>query len=120
MLNMSVFNHRIDLSSRSASGTVRNSIYNYLEQFLPCTKQTMQMRAKKCRIQREEAKTGRVVKRLKFAIDAVMPELQASYGAECQRITELRAEAERSGESKEAMAVLKMPRKRFMWNNVTR
>lgn len=113
-------NYRIDISARAVSGTVRNSIYNYLEQFLPCTKQTMQMRAKKCRIQREEAKTGRVVKRLKFAIDAVMPELQANYGAECQRITEMRAEAERSGQSKEAIAALKIPKRRFLWNNVTR
>lgn len=80
----------------------------------------MQMRAKKCRIQREEAKTGRVVKRLKYAIDSVMPQLQASYTVECQRITELRAEAERNGESKEALAALKLPKRRFLWNNVTR
>lgn len=78
------------------------------------------MRAKKCRIQREEAKTGRVVKRLKFAVDSMLPELQATYETECQRITELRAEAEKSGESQDAIALLKMPKRRFVWNHVTR
>lgn len=80
----------------------------------------MHMRAKKFRIQREEAKTARIVKRLKMAIDAAMPDVEAKYGTECQRIIELRAEAERNGESKEAIAMLKMPKRTFQWNSVTR
>lgn len=120
MFLFSVYRNRIDTLARSVGGVARNSIYNYLERFLPCTKQTMQIRAKKCRVQREEAKTNKVVRQLQAAVNAVMPDVLADHEAECQRIAELRAKATRNGDSKDSIAALKMPKRRFPWNETTR
>lgn len=111
--------YRIDTAARSVGGTARNTIYNYLEHYLPCTKQTLQMRAKKCRLQREEAKTQKIVRLLRSAVDAVMPQVMAAYEVECKRISDLRAEAARA-DNREQLAALKAPKRRFVWTDFTR
>lgn len=111
--------YRIDTAARNVSGTARNTIYNYLEHYLPCTKQTLQMRAKKCRLQREEAKTQKIVRQLRVAVNGVMPQVMAAYEVECKRISDLRAEAARA-DNREQLAALKAPKRRFVWTETTR
>lgn len=111
--------YRIDTAARAVGGTVRNTIYNYLEHYLPCTKQTLQMRAKKCRLQREEAKTHKIVRQLRAAVEATMPQVMAAYEVECKRISDLRADAVRA-DNREQLAALKAPKRRFVWTEATR
>lgn len=116
------FFFRIDTAARASGGTIRNQIYNYLEVYLPCTKQTILMRAKKIRLQREEAKTERVLKQLKVVVDALMPETLANHEAECKRISDLRTSASllniKSGGKSDQ--ILKNPKRRFPWSEQTR
>lgn len=110
--------------ARAKGPNVRHQIYNYLEVHLPCTKQTILMRAKKIRIQKEENKTNKILTKLKLAVDGVMPEYQQMYDIECKRISELRAAtASQNGTSNggdKTEINFKMPRKRFTWAEGTR
>ncbi len=100
-------------------GVVRNQVYTYLEKYLPCTKQTILVRAKKIRSQKEEAKTNKIVKKLKMAVDNVMPDLLISYEKECELVNDLKASsvAVNGGKSEQP---IKNPKRKFMWTDVTR
>lgn len=80
------------------------------------------MRAKKIRLQREEAKTERILKQLKVVVDAIMPETIANHEAECKRISDLRQAASlvniKSGGKSDQN--LKNPKRRFPWSEQTR
>lgn len=79
------------------------------------------MRAKKIRLQREEAKTERILKQLKVVVDAIMPETIANHEAECKRISDLRTASmvniKSGGKSDQN---LKNPKRRFPWSEQTR
>lgn len=79
------------------------------------------MRAKKIRLQREEAKTERILKQLKVVVDAIMPETIARHEAECKRISDLRTASlmniKSGGKSDQNF---KNPKRRFPWSEQTR
>ena len=119
------FFFRIDAAARAAGGSIRNQIYNYLEVHLPCTKQTILMRAKKIRIQREEAKTNKILKQLKSAVDTVMSDIISSYENECKRISELNKSSSAAADGlnlsdKPSEQMYKNPKRKFVWNETTR
>lgn len=95
-------------------GAVRNQVYTYLEKYLPCTKQTILIRAKKIRSQKEEAKTNKIVKKLKMAVNSVMQDLLNNYESECK----LASTALTNGGKSEQP--IKNPKKKFLWTDVTR
>lgn len=110
-------NCRIDTAARMKGGAVRNQVYNYLEKYLPCTKQTIMVRAKKIRSQKEEAKTNKILKKLKVAVGNVMPDLLISYEKECVMVNDLKVSVNGSGKSEQS---IKNPKKKFLWTDATR
>lgn len=81
---------RIEIATRSCGGSVRNQVYSYLEHFLPCTKQTLLVRAKKIRISQEEIKMNRASNKFKKIIDEMVPQMVKNYEAECVKVVEMR------------------------------
>lgn len=100
-------------------GVVRNQVYTYLEKYLPCTKQTILVRAKKIRSQKEEAKTNKIVKKLKMAVGNVMPDLLTSYEKECELVNDLKASTAPVNGGKPDQQI-KNPKKKFLWTEVVR
>lgn len=111
--------YRIDTAARAKGGAVRNQIYTYLEKYLPCTKQTILIRAKKIRSQKEEAKANKIVKKLKMAVGNVMPDLLSNYENECKIVNELKASNALMNGGKSEQSI-KNPKKKFLWTDVTR
>lgn len=81
---------RIEISTRACGGSVRNQVYSYLEHFLPCTKQTLLVRAKKMRITQEEIKMNKAANKFKKTIDEMVPQMVKNYEAECVKVVEMR------------------------------
>lgn len=81
---------RIEIATRSCGGSVRNQVYSYLEHFLPCTKQTLLVRAKKIRISQEERKMSGALNKFKKIIDEMVPQMVKNYEAECVKVVEMR------------------------------
>lgn len=100
-------------------GVVRNQIYTFLEKYLPCTKQTLLIRAKKIRSQKEEAKTNKIVKKLKMAVGNVIPDLLSSYEKECELVNDLKASTVQVNGGKSEQTI-KNPKKKFLWTDATR
>lgn len=100
-------------------GVVRNQVYTYLEKYLPCTKQTILARVKKVRSQKEEAKTNKIVKKLKMAVGIVMQDLLVSYEKECELINDLKASSLSVNGGKSEQPI-KNPKKKFVWSDVAR
>ncbi|XP_037028734.1 yemanuclein isoform X2 [Bradysia coprophila] len=109
----------IDTAARLKGGAVRNQVYNYLEKYLPCTKQTIMIRAKKIRSQKEEAKTNKIVKKLKMAVGSMMPDLLSSYEKECELVNDLKASTVPVNGGKPEQPI-KNPKKKFLWTDATR
>lgn len=106
---------RIDSLASQKSATLRNQIFGYLETKLPCTKQTISMRAKKLRNQQEELRIGAVLRRLKIAVDTVMPNALIAHEDECKRVIERREAFAIIGGPDNPEQLIKMPKKRFPW-----
>lgn len=102
----------IDRMTRGMGGRVRHEVVLYLEDNLPCTKQTILMRTKKICIRKEEIKTEAVQKQLKEAVDFAMPTIAATYDVDCKRVLA----AVDKGDQQPG----KLPRKRFAWSEATR
>lgn len=81
---------RIEVATRACGGSVRNQVYSYLEHFLPCTKQTLLVRAKKMRITQEEIKMNKASNKFKKIIDEMVPQMVKNYEVECVKIVEMR------------------------------
>lgn len=101
-------------------GVVRNQIYTYLEKYLPCTKQTLLIRAKKIRSQKEEAKTNKIVRKLKMAVGSMMPDLLSSYEKECELVNDLKASGVQAVNGGKSEQPIKNPKKKFLWSDATR
>lgn len=81
---------RIEIATRACGGSIRNQVYSYLEHFLPCTKQTLLVRAKKMRISQEEIKMNKASNKFKKIIDEMVPQMVKNYEVECVKIVEMR------------------------------
>jgi Ubinuclein conserved middle domain len=86
-----VFFFSIETASRNlGSLVVRHQIYLHLAQHLPFTKQTLQSRAKKIRIQSEENKLTHSVKKLKILVNEMMPSVLETHEKECEKVKVLK------------------------------
>ncbi|XP_055700214.1 yemanuclein isoform X2 [Phlebotomus papatasi] len=110
---------QIENATRAAGGHTRNQVYSYLESHLPCSKQTLMLRAKKLRIQQEEAKVKRAVSRLKKAVEECMPGLISAYEKEYERVQQLKNSMTIMG-IPEKENDTKWPKKQFVWTETTK
>lgn len=81
---------RIEIATRACGGSIRNQVYSYLEHFLPCTKQTLLVRAKKMRITQEENRMNKASNKFKKIIDEMVPQMVKNYEMECVKVVEMR------------------------------
>ncbi|KAG1665950.1 Ubinuclein-2 [Nymphon striatum] len=113
----------VELKSRQLSKSHRSMIYSHLASHLPCTKETLQKRAKKLTLDREDGKLRKPVEKLREAIASVMLAQIEKYDAECEAVTaEIAAEKsettkETKGENEEEDKKSRLPRRKFAWTN---
>lgn len=78
------------------------------------------VRAKKIRSQKEEAKTNKIVKKLKMAVGSMMPDLLSSYEKGCELVNDLKASTVSSINGGKSEQPIRNPKKKFLWTDVTR
>ncbi|XP_069687198.1 ubinuclein-1-like isoform X3 [Periplaneta americana] len=116
---------RVELSCRALTCSSRQAVYGHLASYLPCTKDTLIKRAKKLLIKAEEDKILEAMRKLKNAVDRMMPLVLENYSKQCQRAAEEKSVDELpspssdseigEGENKIAVQKSKVPRRRFPW-----
>nr|CAD7256927.1 unnamed protein product [Timema shepardi] len=79
---------RVEDKCRGISASSRQAVYGHLASYLPCTKDTLMKRAKKLLLEHEEEKIKAPLRKLKDAIDHMMPLVLESYSKECQKAVE--------------------------------
>ncbi|XP_054709239.1 LOW QUALITY PROTEIN: ubinuclein-1-like [Uloborus diversus] len=120
----------VELKAQALTSAQRSTIYSHLASHLPCTKETLQKRAKKLRLDQEDGKLKEPMQRLKDGISAVMPAMLEKYSAAlnaCDAKEEERkvnpstngSDAEESQDGSERKAS-RLPKKHFEWNETIR
>ncbi|XP_055929034.1 ubinuclein-2-like [Argiope bruennichi] len=120
----------VELKAQELTSAQRSTIYAHLASHLPCTKETLQKRAKKLRLDQEDGKLREPMQRLKDGIAAVMPEMLEKYAAleqACNAREEEKkngvitgTDGEESGDEEGDKKVSRIPKKRFEWNDTIR
>ncbi|GAB0091011.1 hypothetical protein DMENIID0001_058030 [Sergentomyia squamirostris] len=110
---------KVEIATRAAGGHIRNQVYSHLEQHLPCSKQTLMLRAKKMRIQQEETRIHKSATKLRKAVEEIMPGVLENYEKEYEKVAQLKKSMNIMGIS-EKENELKWPRKQFIWTESTR
>lgn len=119
--------------------SARLQTYGHLARFLPCSKITLQNRAKKLYLQDAEYRVREPMQRLKSIIDNVMPTAMDIYIQECQKVDEnpqlfweiyrycwelegTPPDAESSDDEENCKTAVKskIPKKRFPWTEETK
>ncbi|XP_076318794.1 uncharacterized protein LOC143229847 isoform X3 [Tachypleus tridentatus] len=119
----------IELKSRKLTSSQRSMIYAHLASHLPCTKETLQKRAKKLVIGQEDGKLRIPMQQLKDAISEVMPQMEAKCAIHCQQLG-VAENVEKETDSlsdtdsekyqsldEEEKKTSPLPRKKFEWND---
>uniref|UniRef100_A0A1B6C5K3 Ubinuclein middle domain-containing protein n=1 Tax=Clastoptera arizonana TaxID=38151 RepID=A0A1B6C5K3_9HEMI len=106
----------LDSKSKDLATSLRHTLYSHLSCYLPCTKDTLMKRTKKLIIQREEDKLKEPIKKLKAAVNAMMPVLLEKYQKECQRLA-LEQGNDVSGNNINSNVIV---RRKFPWNDELR
>ncbi|GIY56961.1 hypothetical protein CDAR_267781 [Caerostris darwini] len=119
----------IELKAQELTSAQRSTIYAHLASHLPCTKETLQKRAKKLRLDQEDGKLREPMQRLKDGIATVMPEMLEKYAALEQAFNARKEEKKNGaitgtdGEESDEDGEKKfspIPIKRFEWNDTIR
>ncbi|GFX96974.1 ubinuclein-2 [Trichonephila clavipes] len=119
----------VELKAQELTSAQRSTIYAHLASHLPCTKETLQKRAKKLRLDQEDGKLREPMQRLKDGIAAVMPEMLEKYAA-LEQACNARDEEKKNGaltgsdnedsEEDGEKKLSRIPKKRFEWNDTIR
>ncbi|XP_075430071.1 ubinuclein-2 isoform X5 [Ascaphus truei] len=120
----------IELQLQELSPSNRNSVYGYLEAFVPCNRDTLVKRMKKLHFNIQDDRLKQPLQRLKLAISSVMPHQLNRYQEDCQAHNQAKNakhqadDGERNGsedddEEKPSKRVLG-PRKKFYWDETIR
>nr|CAD7423272.1 unnamed protein product [Timema monikensis] len=106
---------RVEDKCRGISTSSRQAVYGHLASYLPCTKDTLMKRAKKLLLEHEEEKIKAPLRKLKDAIDHIMPLVLESYSKECQKAVEEKSTEDCSSPGDDLVNKSKVPKRRFPW-----
>lgn len=106
----------LDNSVKAISMTSRVQVFNYLEQFVPCTKKTLFAKVRKHRVHQFEIKVKSEVHKLRKVVNDLMPEIKAKYDSELSRYEECKNIQNVIGTDFQ----LVVPRIKFHWNDEAR
>nr|CAD7394971.1 unnamed protein product [Timema cristinae] len=106
---------RVEDKCRGISTSSRQAVYGHLASYLPCTKDTLMKRAKKLLLEHEEEKIKAPLRKLKDAIDHMMPLVLESYSKECQKAVEEKSTEDCSSPGDDLVNKSKVPKRRFPW-----
>lgn len=95
----------------------RVQIFCYLEQHLPCTKQTIFNHIKKYKTDQEDAKVKHIEHKLKNIVEPMMPDMAEEHRLRCQN---LRDEFEKRKTIGEKDTKFRSPRRKFKWTDEIR
>lgn len=108
----------LDNSLKAINSSVRIQVFNYLEQFVPCTKKTLFAKVRKHRVQPFETKVMREANKLRKIITETLPASIAKYEAELSQFEERKNIQNVIGSVTQTDQ--SPPRKRFHWNDASR
>ncbi|CRK89368.1 CLUMA_CG003124, isoform A [Clunio marinus] len=107
----------IDNGAKSVNATVRINVFNYLEQFVPCTKKTLFAKLRKHRIQQIETKVNNEINKMRKIVADAMPNEILKHEQEMRIYEERKTTHQIVGDNSFELHV---PRKKFHWNDNSR
>lgn len=108
---------KIDDGAKSVSSNVRIQTFNYLEQFVPCTKKTLFAKVRRHRVVQNELKVKNEVSKLRKIVADAMPTEIAKHDHELKKYDELMLIQSVVGDTSFEHT---QPRKKFHWNDSSR
>ncbi|XP_063912614.1 yemanuclein isoform X2 [Zophobas morio] len=109
---------RLERKSKCLGKPSKMKVYEHLSVLLKCKTETLIRRAKTLVLDDEQKKLKSLLSGLQSEINKIMPSLLESYEKESQRILQKKFSQE-SVENEENKC-LRMPKRRFQWNDVTK
>ncbi|XP_063970601.1 ubinuclein-2-like isoform X2 [Lytechinus pictus] len=107
---------KIEHGTRMVNCSKRSAVYSHLAFHLPCTKLTLQKRAKKLQLGVQDNHLKEPLQRLREAIAEVMPDQQMRYKTECEEVS-LKMDLGPTHDSEGKVIELKPPKKKFIWDD---
>lgn len=104
--------NRVDKAAQQLSSKIRNQIYNYLQSQLPFRKELLMNEVKKFAIKKDEEYLKSLERQIQKSIKEIMPKVEMNFKHEAKRIEDS-ISLNKGGDKSE----LKMPRKKFPWND---
>ncbi|XP_044254010.1 yemanuclein isoform X2 [Tribolium madens] len=109
---------RLERKCKCLGKPSKMKVYEHLATFLKCKTETLTRRAKSLVLDDEQKKLKNLLSGLKSEINNIMPSLLESYEKESQRIIQKKFSHE--SVDNEENKCLRMPKRRFQWNEVTK
>jgi ubinuclein len=109
---------RLERKCKCLGKPSKMKVYEHLAVFLKCKTETLFRRAKVLVFEDEQKKLKNLLAGLRSEINKVMPGLLESYEKESQRI--LQKKFSQDSVENEDNKCLRMPKRRFQWNDVTK
>lgn len=106
----------IDNSAKSLGTNTRIQMFNYLEQYVPCTRKTLLAKVRKHRVVQHENKVKNEINKLKKIVNETMPSLMTKYDQEVKNHNEMKMIQDVVGDSFQQNP----PRKKYHWNDSSR
>lgn len=107
---------KIDNSAKTVGTSVRIQMFNYIEQFVPCTRKTLLAKVRKHRVVQQANKVKNEISKLKKIVTETMPGLVAKHEQDVSSYEELKRIQNVVGDSTPSSP----PRKKYHWNDSSR
>lgn len=103
---------KIDSLARAQGKGITGQVYRQLENFIPSTRKAILTKVNRFRIQHAENRIKNEIKKLKMALNTIMPDLVRKYDEDLKQY-----EAKKNiSHIRESPTENKQPRRRFHWN----
>lgn len=109
---------RLEIQCRKLGKSKRIQVYEHLAPFVKCKKDTLMRRAKNLLLDHERSKMKEPLRKLKMAIETLMPKLRRIFDKEMQKAKEEIFVS--NNDNSDPSKVRKLPKKRFHWTEDTK
>ncbi|XP_049825955.1 yemanuclein isoform X2 [Aethina tumida] len=92
----------------------KSKVFEHLSAFVACTKETLMKRAKNLLFEEEQKTLKRMINKLKYGIEQIMPALLLNHEKESQKV--LQRKFSQDSATNEENKSLRMPHRKFQWN----
>ena len=107
---------QIDNKAKSAGANIRIQMFNYIEQFVPCSRKTLLAKLRRHRVVQQEKKVRNEINKLKKIVYETMPVAVAKYNQEVVKHEQMKNIQTVVGDMKQLIA----PRRKYHWSDNSR